>query len=215
MACHSLLPGSQVPVFTTRLPLIKMCQAIERATAGVASLLITYKIIRDADERKDMCASLKPMCEHMHVNDKPAALIVSCYGFFTPGFGRAPSKAFDDTVHAAVRDMRFLKMADAVPKGKSVPGGVQKVKSALVLLEGPARWASVWESRGREAGSGRGGSEPADGSNREKRKGKGKGQGEGQAGSEVGDLLVRIGKEAGGAELIRGLTMMSLEATRR
>lgn len=75
------------------------------------------------------------------------------------------------------------------------------------MLEVPARYASVREGASKGGRKWRGGSEPENES--------GGGKGKVGAGSEVGGLLLRIAVEAGGGDMIRGLTMMSLEAIRR
>lgn len=80
--------------------------------------------------------------------------------------------------------------------GKTFKGNLHAVKSALPLLEIPARYAAV-HGRCRKAGTG-----AQEGSWLSE-------------GSEVGDLLMRLVESHEGTDCIRALTMMGVEATRR
>lgn len=177
-----------VPVYAMRLSMVKQCQAIERLFSGLTAVTLTFKVVQSQAERDAFCACLKPLCEHTHVNDKHTAIILACRGFFTPGYGDAPTRSFPDSIHASVWDARFPRLSKCLRKSP-YKGSLHTAKSALPLLEVPARYAVVC------------GGVPFERENREE-------------GSEVGDLLIRLVQTQGGEDGIRALEHAAIEACR-
>jgi hypothetical protein len=158
--------------------------------------MLTYALIRVGGE--EFLAAVRPLTEHLHVQDKHPALLLASFVLFTPGWADRAGRSVEGSIFAALEDARYAPLAHLPAASSSSSAHAAAAKGILRLLfpflEIPARYCL---SRDKASASGGG-----DG-------GRGGGGGRGEAAAVrntgVSSLLQRLVALPNAADLLRAL----------
>jgi hypothetical protein len=99
--------------------------------------MLTYALIRVGGE--EFLAAVRPLTEHLHVQDKQPALLLASLVFFTPGWADRASRSVEGSIFTALEDACYSPLQElghlpAAASASSAHAAAAKGILCLLLL---------------------------------------------------------------------------------